>query len=224
MVAPRRTGLQRVYLFGLVAVAIGLVVGLVLWNTALTSLIRPSSGYQPPIKMEGGTLPPLDLIDQYGKPFSLEMVKGKPVFVYFGYTNCPDVCPVVLQKFAKTIRALGSDADKIAFIFVSVDPWRDTPEAMREYVNKYFDPRIIALTGPVEKIEQLILQYKIPVYYTDEKGNPVNPAELPPGTRYFVNHFAWVIGADRNHNVRLALTPEMEDKEYIDAARWLISQ
>jgi protein SCO1/2 len=224
MVAPRRTGLQRVYLFGLVAVAIGLVVGLVLWNTALTSLIRPSSGYQPLIEMEGGALPPLDLIDQYGKPFSLEMVKGKPVLVYFGYTNCPDVCPVVLQKFAKTIKALGPDADKIAFIFVSVDPWRDTPEVLREYVNKYFDPKIIALTVPVEKIEEIVLRYKIPVRYYDEKGNPVNPAELPPGTRYFLEHFAWVIGADRNHNVRLALTPEMEDKEYIDAARWLISQ
>jgi len=224
MASLRRTGLQRAYLFGLVAVALGLVIGLVLWNSVLPSLIRPSSGYQPPIKMEGGTLPPLELVDQYGRPFSLEEVKGKPVFIYFGYTNCPDVCPVVLQKFARTIRALGRDADKVAFIFVSVDPWRDTPEAMREYVNKYFDPRIIALTGSVEEIERLIIQYRIPVYYTDEKGNPVNPAELPPGTRYFVNHFSWVIGADRNHNVRLALTPEMEDKEYIDAARWLISQ
>ena len=224
MASLRRTGLQRAYLFGLVAVALGLVIGLVLWNSVLPSLIRPSSGYQPPIKMEGGTLPPLELVDQHGRPFSLEKVKGKPVFIYFGYTNCPDVCPVVLQKFARTIRALGGDADKVAFVFVSVDPWRDTPEAMREYVNKYFDPRIIALTGSVEEIERLIIQYKIPVYYTDEKGNPVNPAELPPGTRYFVNHFSWVIGADRNHNVRLALTPEMEDKEYIDAARWLISQ
>ncbi len=224
MTSLRRTGLQRAYLFGLVAVALGLVIGLVLWNSVLPSLIRPSSGYQPPIKMEGGTLPPLELVDQYGRPFSLEKVKGKPVFIYFGYTNCPDVCPVVLQKFARTIRALGGDADKVAFVFVSVDPWRDTPEAMREYVNKYFDPRIIALTGSVEEIERLIIQYRIPVYYTDEKGNPVNPAELPPGTRYFVNHFSWVIGADRNHNVRLALTPEMEDKEYIDAARWLISQ
>ena len=224
MASLRRTGLQRAYLFGLVAVALGLVIGLVLWNSVLPSLIRPSSGYQPPIKMEGGTLPPLELVDQHGRPFSLEKVKGKPVFIYFGYTNCPDVCPVVLQKFARTIRALGGDADKVAFVFVSVDPWRDTPEAMREYVNKYFDPRIIALTGSVEEIERLIIQYRIPVYYTDEKGNPVNPAELPPGTRYFVNHFSWVIGADRNHNVRLALTPEMEDKEYIDAARWLISQ
>jgi len=224
MASLRRTGLQRAYLFGLVAVALGMVIGLVLWNSVLPSLIRPSSGYQPPIKMEGGTLPPLELVDQYGRPFSLEKVKGKPVFIYFGYTNCPDVCPVVLQKFARTIRALGGDADKVAFVFVSVDPWRDTPEAMREYVNKYFDPRIIALTGYVEEIERLIIQYRIPVYYTDEKGNPVNPAELPPGTRYFVNHFSWVIGADRNHNVRLALTPEMEDKEYIDAARWLISQ
>ena len=224
MAALRRTGLQRAYLFGLVAVALGLVIGLVLWNSVLRSLIRPSSGHQPPIKMEGGTLPPLELVDQYGRPFSLEKVKGKPVFIYFGYTNCPDVCPVVLQKFARTIRALGGDADKVAFVFVSVDPWRDTPEAMREYVNKYFDPRIIALTGSVEEIERLIIQYRIPVYYTDEKGNPVNPAELPPGTRYFVNHFSWVIGADRNHNVRLALTPEMEDKENIDAARWLISQ
>ena len=224
MASLRRTGLQRAYLFGLVAVALGLVIGLVLWNSVLPSLIRPSSGYQPPIKMEGGTLPPLELVDQHGRPFSLEKVKGKPVFIYFGYTNCPDVCPVVLQKFARTIRALGGDADKVAFVFVSVDPWRDTPEAMREYVNKYFDPRIIALTGSVEEIERLIIQYKIPVYYTDEKGNPVNPAELPPGTRYFVSHFSWVIGADRNHRVRLALTPEMDDKEYIDAARWLISQ
>ncbi len=224
MASLRRAGLQRAYLFGFVAVALGLVIGLVLWNSVLPSLIRPSSGYQPPIKMEGGTLPPLELVDQYGKPFSLEKVKGKPFFIYFGYTNCPDVCPVVLQKFAKTIRALGGDADKVAFVFVSVDPWRDTPEAMREYVNKYFDPRIIALTGSVEEIERIIILYKIPVYYTDEKGNPVNPAELPPGTRYFVSHFSWVIGADRNHNLRLALTPEMDDKEYIDAARWLISQ
>lgn len=225
MVSSGAKGLSKLYLWGIAAVAVGLVVGLVVWNLVLPSFSRALSGYQPTIKLEGGTLPPLDgLIDQYGRPFSLDMVEGKAVLIYFGYTNCPDVCPVVLQKFVKTLDALGRDADKMAFIFVSTDPWRDTPDVLRDYVNRYFDPRIIALTGPEERIFQVLAEYRVPVYYTDEKGNPVNPEELPPGTRYFVSHFSWVLGADRSHTLRLALTPEMEDKEYIDAARWLISQ
>jgi len=224
MAALKTKGLSKTYLWGFLAVVVGLVVGLVIWNYGIPSISGAGSKYQPTIKLEGGTLPPLELTDQYGRPFNLDMVKGKAVLIYFGYTNCPDVCPVVLQKFTKTLNALGADADKIAFVFVSVDPWRDTPEALRDWVNRYFDPRIIALTGPKEKIFQIIAEYKVPVYYTDEKGNPVNPEELPPGTRYFVSHFSWVLGADRGHSLRLALTPEMDEKEYVDAARWLISQ
>ncbi|MCS7117560.1 MAG: SCO family protein [Thaumarchaeota archaeon] len=220
-----KRGLSKMVLLGVLGVSVGIVIA-ILALTVLPSPLLPgrSGGYEPTIKVTGGKLAPLELTDKYGKKFTLDQVKGKPVLIYFGYTNCPDVCPLVLQKFKKTIEALGRDADKIAFIFVSVDPWRDTPETMREYVDRYFDPRIIALTGTEEQIAKVILDYKVPVFYTDERGNPVDPAKLPPGSRYFANHFTWVLGADRNHQLILALTPEMLDKEYIDASRYLISR
>lgn len=223
--SPRsRRGLGRTIMLGALGVSVGLAVAIVALAFLPSTPIIGPRGYEPTIKITGGKLAPLELTDKNGQRFTLEMVKGKPVFIYFGYTNCPDVCPIVLQKFKKTIEVLGRDADRMAFIFVSVDPWRDTPEAMKEYVDRYFHPKIIALTGTEAEITKVILDYKVPVFYTDERGNPVDPTKLPPGSRYFVNHFSWVLGADRNHQLVLALTPEMEDREYIEAARYLLSR
>jgi protein SCO1/2 len=84
------------------------------------------------------------LTDQFGRPFTL--LKGKTVLIYFGYAHCSDVCPLVSSKFKQVIERLGADAENVAFILVTVDPERDTPEVVRKYLSYYSD-RIIILLG-----------------------------------------------------------------------------
>src|SRR5258708_5898973 len=88
---------------------------------------------------------PFSLIDTDGKRVTDRDLQGKLMLVFFGYTHCPDVCPTELQTMAEVIDKLGPDADKVAPIFISVDPSRDTPQALSAYV-KNFSPRIIGLT------------------------------------------------------------------------------
>ena len=85
------------------------------------------------------------LTDTNGKPLSLSSLKGKVVVLSFGYTNCPDICPTELLLYSDTLKQLGDDAKKVAVVFVSVDPERDTPELMKQYV-KQFHPDFIGLT------------------------------------------------------------------------------
>ena len=120
-------------------------------------------------------------------------MKGKPVFLFFGYTNCPDVCPVVLYKWGYTIKQLGPQADSIAFIFVTQDPWRDTPDVLKAWVAR-FDERIIMLTGSPENLEPVWRAYSAIPFYTDAKGNPIkNPDEYAKrGEPYFVTHLGIV--------------------------------
>jgi protein SCO1/2 len=87
--------------------------------------------------------PALRLTDQDGKPFDLTSVRGRPVFVYFGYTHCPDVCPTSLAELRTGIKASGVDA---TVVFITVDPARDDPAAMKQYVD-YYQAGFIGLTG-----------------------------------------------------------------------------
>jgi protein SCO1/2 len=98
------------------------------------------TGYRPAIEIPGEReLAYFTLIDQFGRPFTLSSVKGKAVLIYFGYTHCSDVCPLVLSKFKQVMERLGPDVDKVVFIFITVDPERDTPEVMRKYISYYSD-------------------------------------------------------------------------------------
>lgn len=89
----------------------------------------------------------LNLTDHHGKAVSLKDFQGKVVAVSFGYTHCPDVCPTNLLDLAKTMKLLGDDAAKVQVLFVSVDPSRDTPAVLSEYVP-LFEERFIGLTAP----------------------------------------------------------------------------
>ncbi|HEU4589486.1 MAG TPA: SCO family protein, partial [Steroidobacteraceae bacterium] len=88
----------------------------------------------------------LRLNDPTGRPRSLEDFRGKAVVLFFGYTHCPDVCPTTLADLAGVMKSLGPQADRVQVLFVTVDPERDTPEALSKYVGA-FDPRFIALRG-----------------------------------------------------------------------------
>lgn len=94
---------------------------------------------------------PFQLVDQNGGAVTEANYLGKPSAWFYGFTNCPDVCPTALAEMTAILEALGPDADKLNVVFVSVDPERDTPAIMKDYVA-YFDPRIVGLTGDLDEI------------------------------------------------------------------------
>ena len=111
---------------------------------------------------QGGTAAvggPFTLVAQDGKPVTEQALKGQPSLVFFGYTHCPDVCPATLSEISSVFKALGPDAKAKAF-FVTVDPQRDTPVAMKDYLSS-FDPRIVGLTGSPEAIKKIEDDYKV---------------------------------------------------------------
>jgi protein SCO1/2 len=108
--------------------------------------------------------------------------RGKLMLVFFGYTNCPDVCPTELQTMARTLDKLGAKGEKIAPIFISVDPERDTPEALANYV-KSISPRIVGLTGTPEQVAAAAKAYRVFYRVPDRK---------PGATDYAVDHSAFV--------------------------------
>ena len=107
------------------------------------------------------------LPDQDGKTRSLKDFAGKVVVVFFGYTQCPDVCPTTMSELAEVKRALGADGDKLQGIFVSVDPERDKPEILKAYMAN-FDPTFVALCPNPEQLAAMAKDFKI--YYKRVEG------------------------------------------------------
>jgi protein SCO1/2 len=100
------------------------------------------------------------LVDQRGAPVTEAIFRGKPSAVFFGFTHCPDVCPTTLMETAGWIEALGPDADRMRFVFVTVDPERDTPEVMNEYVSA-FSEAIIGVTGEPDAVHAMVKDFKV---------------------------------------------------------------
>jgi len=126
---------------------------------ALLLLLTACRGSPP--TLQAGTLvdpplevPPFTLVDQEGRPFTQEDLKGKVSLLFFGYTHCPDVCPLTLAIWTRVARDLGPQAEQVRFVFVTVDPERDTPERLREYLSM-FSPGFIGLTGERPALERL---------------------------------------------------------------------
>ncbi|ODT65090.1 MAG: hypothetical protein ABS75_32920 [Pelagibacterium sp. SCN 63-23] len=97
---------------------------------------------------------PFKLVDQTGAPVTEATYLGKPSVWFYGFTHCPDVCPTTLSEISVLLDALGADAERLNAVFVSVDPERDSPEIMRDYVD-YFDARIIGLTGELAEVSKM---------------------------------------------------------------------
>lgn len=129
---------------------------------------------------------PFRLVDQDGKPVTEAALKGKATVVFFGFTHCPDVCPTALYEITQTLQALGPDAAKTQALFVTVDPERDTPEAMKAYLSS-FSPEIKGLTGSPDAVQQMIKAYRV---YAKK-------APLKDGD-YTMDHTAIVYLMDRN--------------------------
>ena len=129
---------------------------------------------------------PFQLTDQAGHSFSDQNLKGKTFLVFFGFTHCPDVCPTTLFEISEIMRKLGPQADRTAALFISVDPERDTPEAMRDYLAS-FDPHVHGLTGDAAALAAVAKAYR--VYY---KKVPLD------GGDYTMDHTAIVYLMDKD--------------------------
>jgi len=110
-----------------------------------------------PVSSIGG---PFQLTDQTGASVTEKSLKGKPTLMFFGFTHCPDVCPTSLFEISEVLRAMGPDAGRVNAYFVSVDPERDTPAVMKDYLQS-FDPHLKGLTGSPEAVDHMIKAYRV---------------------------------------------------------------
>jgi protein SCO1 len=151
-----------------------------------------------------GHMPDLSfrLTDDHGKTVTAADFQGKVTVLYFGYTHCPDVCPLTLAHLHVVLQKLGKQADNVRILFVSVDPVRDTPAVMHDYVSA-FDPRAVGLTGPAADIEALTKRYR--AAFTREPGTADGS--------YEVSHSSGIYIFDTHGKARLLATPaDPQDK------------
>jgi protein SCO1/2 len=137
--------------------------------------------------------------------FSSAALAGRPYAIFFGFTNCPDICPTTLLLMSNALARLGADADRLKVLFVTVDPEQDSPEQLRKYMSS-FDARILALTGTPEQIAATTKLWK--AFYNklpEDKGG------------YTIVHSAYVYLMDRDN--RLVDTLGFQDEEAVQVEK-----
>jgi protein SCO1/2 len=165
---------------GVLILALLAVLGWHWWSGAL-----PTSGDTALIKAE------FRLVDQHGQTRTSAEFHGRFMLVFFGFTHCPDICPVELQTMTTALDQLGAAADKVTPVFITVDPARDTPQVMGEFVAN-FHPRLVALTGSEAEVGAVARHFR--VYYAKATGGT---ASSDPND-YIMDHTAivYLIGPD----------------------------
>lgn len=198
--------MKRLVFGGLIAVTVLVIAGA---DMFLQAYKFRGSVIDPPIAASNFTL-----TDQNGQAFQLSDQRGKLVVMFFGYTNCPDICPTTLLQFKQARAQLGSygQADRVRFVFVTVDPERDNADKMKTYLGA-IDPGIIGLTGSPAELESVWKAYG--VYRQKQPGQSQNDyADL-------IEHSGRVYLIDAQGNLRLTypfgLTPDdvVQDVRYL---------
>lgn len=154
-----------------------------------------------------------ELTDHNGQVRQLTDFAGKVVVVFFGYTQCPDVCPTTLTELAGVKKALGKDGDRLQALFVSIDPQRDTPELLKSYMAN-FDPSFLALSASPDKLAEMAKEYKI--YYKKVDGkSPLS---------YTMDHSAGSYVYDTKGKLRLFTRYGSDPKGLTEDVRILLKQ
>jgi protein SCO1 len=142
----------------------------------------------------GRTMPEVTLVDTDGDEYRLdEETEGTPTLLFFGYASCPDICPIHLGAIASSMAAAGVDHDDLEVVFVTVDPERDTPEAIDEWLAN-FHPRFVGLSGDMDEIQSALDALDLP--------GPVVEGADPRGEGELIGHPAQVIGFDAEGEAR----------------------
>lgn len=155
--------------------------------------------------------PGIELATSTGERAALRDFEDKVVVVYFGYTFCPDVCPTTLSTLKKAVDELGSGADDVQVVMVSVDPARDTPDVLRDYLG-FFDPSFIGMTGTEDEIASVATVYG--VYFQAREGSV--------DTGYLVDHSAHLMVIDREGYLKLVLSPDLTVDQIADDLDYLL--
>jgi len=157
--------------------------------------------------------PPLHLADSAGVEFDLGRENGKVVLVFFGYTHCPDVCPTTLVDWRHASDSLGSQASQVKFVFVSVDPERDTPAVVQRYAAR-FSPSFIGVTGSRAAIDATLAAWKLAAFRDGVPG--------APDAAYTVSHPSQVFVVDREGQLRLMHRAGLTPTQIADDVRALL--
>jgi protein SCO1/2 len=185
----------------------GLVVVVAIGLGALYAM-RGTGGPQPAASALGG---PFTLENVAGGRFTDTDLKGKATALFFGFTNCPDVCPTTLTEATTWLEALGPDADKLRVVFVTVDPERDTADHLKAYLSS-FDPRMIGLTGTPAEIDVVKKAYR------------VFARKVPTGTDYTMDHTATVYLLDAQGQFAGTIGYQEAKETALEKLRRLISR
>jgi protein SCO1/2 len=145
---------------------------------------------------EPPSVPDVTLIDEHEQPFRLSDQQGNVVLLFFGYTSCPDVCPTTLATWRKVHQGLGSDVERVRFVFVTVDPERDTPDRLQLHVDA-FNPDFVGLTGPPADLESLYQVFDVKFEKNTSSGSALG---------YLISHTATTFVLDPEGKWRLRET------------------
>ncbi len=151
------------------------------------------------------------LTDVNAEPMAISELHGKVVLLYFGYTYCPDFCPMTLTEFHRVKQDLGDQTDDVAFVMVSVDPTRDTPERMKEYLG-LFDPEFIGLTGTEEELTPILMEFGIT---SDEPASEATSS-------YVVEHSTNTYLLDREGKIQTEVAGVAPAEEMTQEVRYLL--
>lgn len=139
------------------------------------------------------------LIDHTGSPSSLADHRGQPVLLFFGFTHCPDVCPLTLDRLSRVLKSMGRRGDPVQVLLVTVDPQRDTAPVLADYVRR-FGPQVTGLTGEADALKQIRAKYGA---YAEHGGNE----------HADVMHTNAVYGIDRAGKLRVLIAPDAPEEQ-----------
>ena len=191
----------RLLLWALVSLA---AIGVIYLALNPQPTTQGTNGQELPLDTIGG---PFTLTGSDGQPFASSRLSGKPAAIFFGFTNCPDVCPTTLARLANLRKQLGKGDDGFSIVFITVDPERDRPADVGRYATLFNTP-VIGLTGSPAQIDQVKKQFG------------VFSQKVPtPGGGYSVDHTATVFLLDRNGKFVATLSPDEANRPALDKLR-----
>lgn len=197
----RRLAVLRLTLLAGILLAVPLSAGFA--PAALASATRWADGqaWAAGMKLEDYEAGPYEiggdftLTNQFGRKTSLKDFRGRVVLVFFGYTHCPDVCPLTLTEMGRLRTLLGADDSRVQAIFITVDPARDTPRRLKSYLTN-FDRGIVGLSGPESEIRAIAARYQARFARSETKS----------ASGYLIDHTGFVYMLDGNGKVRYLFT------------------
>ena len=190
-------------LLGTIAIILGLATGIYFFRPHTfhgTVIQSPETSYD--FTLTGGN-----------GDVSLSDFRGKLVLIYFGYTFCPDICPATLGNVNQALKQIGSKAEDIQLIMVSLDPQRDTPEKLEQYVE-HFNPTFIGITGTQEQVDTVTSLYGI--FYEKTEGSEA--------TSYLIDHTATLMVIDREGYLKLVFPFGVTADEIADDLKYMLRQ